>query len=152
MSEELLKALETFNWKTEDKGRLWRIHYDPDNNGFITQICDETQGTSTDPYIEVKFEMARSFIEGKKYQREYHVIDNKLQFKVNEHNVFKATDTRVNQITLADDIEAGVYFVTVRGEPDLVIDTIEVTADNTDAESKRIIEYLENNDVYKDSE
>jgi len=152
MSEELLKALETFDWKPKDNSRPWRIHYDPDNNGFITQICDETQSTSTDPYIEVKFEMARTFIEGKKYQREYHVIDNKLQFKVNEHNVFKATDTRVNQITLADDIESGVYFVTVRGEPDLVIDTIEVTADNTDAESKRIIEYLENNDVYKDSE
>jgi hypothetical protein len=152
MSEELLSALGNFRWDTDDSIHVWRIYYDPASNGTITHICPENQTGYTDPYIEVTRELATSFIDSNKYQREYQVINEKLELKITEHNVHKASDARVNQITLADDIESGVYFVTVRGEPDLVIDTIEVTADNTDAESKRIIEYLENNDVYKDSE
>jgi hypothetical protein len=70
--------------------------------------------------------------------------------KTFENNIFEASDNRLGAITKDDTIEPGVYFITVKGDPDLVIDTLEVTADNLDAESKRIKEYLENNDCYKD--
>ena len=152
MSEELERALSTFDWHKRDKGALWRIHYDPSLNGSITEIVQETFSDSKHPYIEISETEAIKFIKGHKYQREYHVVNGKLEFIVNEHNIHKASDARVGMLNTDDPIDIGVYFVTVQGEPDLVIDTIEVNQDNLDAESKRIKEYLESNDVYKDSE
>ena len=152
MSEELEKALSEFDWNKRDKGNKWRIHYDPSLNGSITQIVQETFSDSKQPYIQVNEELATQFIKGTKYQREYRVVNGKLEFTVNEHNIHKASDARVGMLNADDPIDVGVYFVTVQGEPDLVIDTIEVNQDNLDAESKRIKEYLESNDVYKDSE
>ena len=152
MSDELLKALESFEWNDTKGSGQWRIHYDPKDNGSITVICDESQSTSTDPYIEVKKEMALSFIEGTKYTREYHVVNNKLELKTLTHNVYKASDARVGQLDNDSEVTLGVYFVTVKGEPDLVIDTIDVNEENQEVETQRIKEYLENNDVYKDSE
>ena len=152
MSEELEKALSEFDWGKRDKGTLWRIHYDPSLNGSITEIVQETFSDSKHPYIEVTEAQATEFIKGNKYQREYHVVNGKLEFKVNEHNIHKATDARIGLLSTDDPIGWGVYFVTVRGEPDLVIDTVEVNEDNIHVESKRIKEYLESNDVYKDSE
>tara|TARA_S200002703_G_scaffold113497_1_gene99021 strand:+ start:2792 stop:3250 length:459 start_codon:yes stop_codon:yes gene_type:complete len=152
MSDELLEAIKGFNFDEVKASKAWRIHYDPANNGSITQICDEKSSTSEYPYIEVKPTVGHQFIEGKKYQREYHVVNEKLEFRVNEHNIYKASDARVGQVTQADDIVSGVYFVTVRGEPDLVIDTMDINSENFEAEKQRLTEYLENNDVYKDSE
>lgn len=152
MSEQLEKALANFDWNTGGKEAVWRIHYNPSLNGFITEIVQENFSESKHPYIEVTEAQATEFIKSQKYQREYHVVNGKLEFKVNEHNIHKASDARIGLLTIDDVIDPGVYFVTVQGEPDLVIDTIEVNSDNLDAESKRIKEYLKNNDVYKDSE
>jgi len=152
MSDELLEAIKGFNWDDSKPSKAWRIHYDPANNGSITQIGAEASTTSSDPYIEVQPNVGKLFIEGKKYTREYHVINEKLELKLNEHNIYKASDARVGQVTHTDDIVSGVYFVTVRGEPDLVIDTMEITSENFESEKQRLTEYLENNDVYKDSE
>ena len=52
MSEELLKAVEDFKFEDANSDPMWRIHYDPNNNGFITQITIASASTSTDPYIE----------------------------------------------------------------------------------------------------
>ena len=152
MSEELEKALSEFDWSERYPDAKWRIHYDPSLNGSITEIVQETFSDSKHPYIELTQEQATEFIKGQKYQREYHVVNNVLTFKVNEHNIYKASEARIGLLTQDSEIQKGVYFVTVRGEPDLVIDTIEVNEDNLNAESKRIKGYLESNDVYKDSE
>lgn len=152
MSEELEKALTEFDWTERYPDDVWRIHYDPSLNGSITEIVQATFSKSEDPYIEVSEAQATAFIKGHKYQREYHVVNGKLEFKVTEHNIHKATDARIGLLSTDDPIGWGVYFVTVRGEPDLVIDTVEVNEDNIHVESKRIKEYLESNDVYKDSE
>tara|TARA_S200002703_G_scaffold61943_1_gene53832 strand:- start:404 stop:859 length:456 start_codon:yes stop_codon:yes gene_type:complete len=151
MSEELKTALQGFDW-TLDPPSNWRIHYDPAANGNIVEIVNEKFSTSELPYIEITENLATQFIDGTKYTREYKVTNAKLEFNINEHNVYKASDARVGQVTLDDEITPGVYFATVRGEPDLVIDTIEVDADNIEAETQRIMEYLKNNDIYKDSE
>jgi hypothetical protein len=151
MSEELKNALLEFDW-TLDAPSKWRIHYDPAANGNIVEIVNEKFSTSDLPYIEITENLATQFIAGTKYRREYKVINEKLEFNITEHNVYKASDARVGQLTMDDEITPGVYFATVRGEPDLVIDTIEVTADNIEAETQRIMEYLENNDIFKDSE
>ena len=55
------------------------------------------------------------------------------------------------KITSVDQIDEGTYFITVKGDPDLVIDTIVVNLSNKDIETQRIEEYLENNDCYKDA-
>jgi len=151
MSEELKTALSEFDW-TLDKPGNWRIHYDPAEDGTIVEIVNEKYSVSELPYIDISENLAVQFIKGSKYRREYRVVNGKLEFNITEHNVYKASDARVGQVTLDDEITPGVYFATVRGEPDLVIDTMEVNADNIEAETKRIKEYLENNDIYKDSE
>jgi hypothetical protein len=47
-------------------------------------------------------------------------------------------------------IGVGTYFVTVQGDPDLIIDTVLITEQNKDVEIAKLKEYLQNNDVYKD--
>ena len=152
MSEELEKALADFDWAESAPESKWRIHYDPNQNGYITDIVKESFSKSENPFIEVTEQLAVDFINGDKYSREYHVVNDVLTFKVSEHNTYKASDVRVGQLTKDSEIDTGVYFVTVRGEPDLVIDTIDVNEENLDLQSQTIKEYLENNDVYKDSE
>jgi len=150
MSEELLDALKGFDWKTNPDNAKWKVHYDPKANGEITSIGKDGTTESQDPFILVDSNIGKEFIEGKRYNRSYHVVHETLTMKTMQVNVFEASDNRLGSITKDDAIEPGVYFITVKGDPDLVIDTIEVTADNLDAESKRIKEYLENNDCYKD--
>ena len=152
MSEELQKALSEFDWTESTPDNKWRIHYDTSQNGSITDVVKEVFSTSDNPFIEVTEKIATDFIKGNKYLREYHIVNNVLTFKINEHNMYKASDARIGQLTKDSEIEIGVYFVTVQGEPDLIINTVEVNQDNLDVESKRIKEYLESNDVYKDSE
>jgi hypothetical protein len=129
---------------------MWRIHYDPNNNGFITQITIASASTSTDPYIEVDEMTGKNFVAGRLYQREYHVIDGKLERRKMILDVFEASDKKVNQISIDDEITPGTYFITVKGDADLIIDTIAVTQDNLQSETERIKEYLENNDCFKD--
>ena len=129
---------------------MWRIHYDPNNNGFITQITIASASTSTDPYIEVDEMTGKNFVAGRLYQREYHVIDGKLERRKMILDVFEASDKKVNQISMDDEITPGTYFITVKGDADLIIDTIAVTQDNLQSETERIKEYLENNDCFKD--
>ena len=150
MSEELLNAIEAFHWKKTPEDKQWKIHYNPKANGAITSIGQDGTTDSTDPFILVDSRIGKDFIEGKKYSRSYHVVHDTLTMKTFETNIFEASDNRLGAITKEDTIEPGVYFITVKGDPDLVIDTLEVTADNLAAESKRIKEYLENNDCYKD--
>ena len=150
MSEELLKAVNEFKWSEEADTDIWRIHYDPNNNGFITQITIASASTSTDPYIEVDEMTGKNFVAGRLYQREYHVIEGKLERRKMILDVFEASDKKVNQISIDDEITPGTYFITVKGDADLIIDTIAVTQDNLQSESERIKEYLENNDCFKD--
>lgn len=150
MSEELLKAVEDFKFEDANSDPMWRIHYDPNNNGFITQITIASASTSTDPYIEVDEMTGKNFVAGRLYQREYHVIEGKLERRKMILDVFEASDKKVNQISIDDEITPGTYFITVKGDADLIIDTIAVTQDNLQSESERIKEYLENNDCFKD--
>ena len=150
MSEELLKAIEDFKFEDPNPDPVWRIHYDPNNNGFITQITIASASTSTDPYIEVDEMTGKNFVAGRLYQREYHVIDGKLERRKMILDVFEASDKKVNQISIDDEITPGTYFITVKGDADLIIDTIAVTQDNLQSETERIKEYLENNDCFKD--
>ena len=150
MSEELLKAIEDFKFEDINLDPMWRIHYDPNNNGFITQITIASASTSTDPYIEVDEMTGKNFVAGRLYQREYHVIDGKLERRKMILDVFEASDKKVNQISIDDEITTGTYFITVKGDADLIIDTIAVTQDNLQSETERIKEYLENNDCFKD--
>ena len=150
MSEELLKAIEDFKFEDTNLDPMWRIHYDPNNNGFITQITIARASTSTDPYIEVDEMTGKNFVAGRLYQREYHVIDGKLERRKMILDVFEASDKKVNQISIDDEITPGTYFITVKGDADLIIDTIAVTQDNLQSETERIKEYLENNDCFKD--
>ena len=150
MSEELLKAIEDFKFEDPNPDPVWRIHYDPNNNGFITQITIASASTSTDPYIEVDEMTGKNFVAGRLYQREYHVIDGKLERRKMILDVFEASDKKVNQISMDDEITPGTYFITVKGDADLIIDTIAVTQDNLQSETERIKEYLENNDCFKD--
>ena len=150
MSEELLKAIEDFQFEDANPDPVWRIHYDPNNNGFITQITIASASTSTDPYIEVDEMTGKNFVAGRLYQREYHVIDGKLERRKMILEVFEASDKKVNQISIDDEITPGTYFITVKGDADLIIDTIAVTQDNLQSETERIKEYLENNDCFKD--
>ena len=150
MSEELLKAIEDFKFEDANPDPMWRIHYDPNNNGFITQITIASASTSTDPYIEVDEMTGKNFVAGRLYQREYHVIDGKLERRKMILDVFEASDKKVNQISIDDEITPGTYFITVKGDADLIIDTIAVTQDNLQSETERIKEYLENNDCFKD--
>lgn len=150
MSEELLKAVEDFKFEDANSDPMWRIHYDPNNNGFITQITIASASTSTDPYIEVDEMTGKNFVAGRLYQREYHVIDGKLERRKMILDVFEASDKKVNQISIDDEITPGTYFITVKGDADLIIDTIAVTQDNLQSETERIKEYLENNDCFKD--
>ncbi len=150
MSEELLKAIEDFKFEDTNLDPMWRIHYDPNNNGFITQITIASASTSTDPYIEVDEMTGKNFVAGRLYQREYHVIEGKLERRKMILDVFEASDKKVNQISIDDEITPGTYFITVKGDADLIIDTIAVTQDNLQSESERIKEYLENNDCFKD--
>ena len=150
MSEELLKAMEVFDWTEKDDGLLWRIHYDPHYNGKIVQIAKENQSTSDFPYIEVDALLGTEFVTGKRYQRDYHVVNDKLELMQMEHNVHAASDKRIDQLVASDNIDPGTYFITVKGDPDLVIDTVLVTEENIETESQKIQEYLQHNDVYKD--
>ena len=150
MCEELLKAIEDFKFEDANLDPMWRIHYDPNNNGFITQITIASASTSTDPYIEVDEMTGKNFVAGRLYQREYHVIDGKLERRKMILDVFEASDKKVNQISIDDEITPGTYFITVKGDADLIIDTIAVTQDNLQSETERIKEYLENNDCFKD--
>ena len=150
MSEELLKAVEDFKFEDANSDPMWRIHYDPNNNGFITQITIASASTSTDPYIEVDEMTGKNFVAGRLYQREYHVIEGKLERRKMILDVFEASDKKGNQISIDDEITPGTYFITVKGDADLIIDTIAVTQDNLQSESERIKEYLENNDCFKD--
>ena len=150
MSEELLKAIEDFKFEDANPDPVWRIHYDPNNNGFITQITIASASTSTNPYIEVDEMTGKNFVAGRLYQREYHVIDGKLERRKMILDVFEASDKKVNQISIDDEITPGTYFITVKGDADLIIDTIAVTQDNLQSETERIKEYLENNDCFKD--
>mgnify|MGYP001441824205 FL=1 len=150
MSEELFKAMEDFDWSIKPDTMPWRIHYDPANNGRITQIGRQDHTNSQDPYIEVDAHIGQQFIAGQRYQREYHVLDGKLDKVKIVFDVNEAGDKQVNQVSSEDEITAGTYFITVKGDPDLIIDTISVTAENLEAESGRIKEYLENNDCFKD--
>ena len=150
MSEELLKAIEDFKFEDTNLDPVWRIHYDPNNNGFITQITIASASTSTDPDIEVDEMTGKNFVAGRLYQREYHVIDGKLERRKMILDVFEASDKKVNQISIDDEITPGTYFITVKGDADLIIDTIAVTQDNLQSETERIKEYLENNDCFKD--
>ena len=150
MSEELLKAVEGFQWEDKPTTNIWRIHYDPDSNGSIVQIAQAEQSNSQMPYIEVNEQIATEFISGKRYQREYRVQDNTLKMQYFEHNIHEASDKRINRLSIDSPIDVGTYFVTVQGDPDLIIDTVLITEENKDVETTKLKEYLENNDVYKD--
>mgnify|MGYP001254287503 FL=1 len=150
MSEELLKAVEGFQWEDKPTTNIWRIHYDPDSNGSIVQIAQAEQSNSQMPYIEVNEQIATEFISGKRYQREYRVQDNTLKMQYFEHNIHEASDKRINRLSIDSPIGVGTYFVTVQGDPDLIIDTVLITDQNKDVEIAKLKEYLQNNDVYKD--
>ena len=150
MSEELLKAVEGFQWEDKPTTNIWRIHYDPDSNGSIVQIAQAEQSNSQMPYIEVNEQIATEFISGKRYQREYRVQDKTLKMQYFEHNIHEASDKRINRLSIDSPIGVGTYFVTVQGDPDLIIDTVLITEENKDVETTKLKEYLENNDVYKD--
>ena len=149
MSEELLNALRDFNWTTVSPGK-YAIHYDPKRNGSITQIGAKGQTKSLDPFIIVSEKVGLEFLTGQRYRRSYHVVNEKLEMKTIQYAIYEASDKRLNAITDIADIEVGTYFITVKGDPDLIMDTIEVTSENIIAETQRIKEYLENSDCYKD--
>jgi hypothetical protein len=149
MSEELLNALRDFNWTTVSPGE-YAIHYDPKRNGSITQIGAKGQTKSLDPFIIVSEKVGLEFLTGQRYRRSYHVVNEKLEMKTIQYAIHEASDKRLNAITDIADIEVGTYFITVKGDPDLIMDTVEVTSENIIAETQRIKEYLENSDCYKD--
>ena len=78
------------------------------------------------------------------------IVDGVLKLKSIDKNIYEASDKRLNQISEETEITPGVYFITVKGDADLVIDTISINEQNLEAETQRIKEYLENNDCYKD--
>ena len=78
------------------------------------------------------------------------MVDGKLEKVLVVLDVNEAGDKKVNQVSIEDEIIPGTYFITVKGDPDLIIDTISVTSENLASESERIKEYLENNDCFKD--
>ena len=78
------------------------------------------------------------------------MVDGKLEKVLVVLDVNEAGDKKVNQVSIEDEIVPGTYFITVKGDPDLIIDTISVTSENLASESERIKEYLENNDCFKD--
>jgi hypothetical protein len=149
MSEELLKALGDFDWTTVSPDE-YTIHYDLKRDGAITQIGAKGQTKSSDPFITVSQKIGLEFLTGQRYRRTYHVVNKKLEMKTIQDAIYEASDKRLNAITDIADIDVGTYFITVKGDPDLIIDTIEVTSENITTESQRIKEYLENNDCYKD--
>ena len=149
MTKKLLNAIEKFDW-SDNKPEKYRIHFDPKRNGFITQIGADGQTYSEDPYIEVDAKTGLDFLEHRRYKRSYHVVDKSLKLKTIDKSIYAASDNRLNQITDVDQVEVGTYFITVKGDPDLIMDTVEVTSKNIVAETQRIKEYLENNDCYKD--
>jgi hypothetical protein len=114
------------------------------------QIARADQSNSEMPYIEVTEQIATEFISGKRYQREYRVQDNTLKMQYFEHNIHEASDKRIDRLTMDSPIGVGTYFVTVQGDPDLIIDTVLITEQNKDVEIAKLKEYLQNNDVYKD--
>ena len=150
MSEQLEKALANFDWNTGGKEAVWRIHYNPSLNGFITEIVQENFSESKHPYIKVTEAQATEFIKSQKYQREYHVKDGVIELKAVDMTWHEVSDKKVNQLGISDDVTPGTYFITVKGDPDLIIDTVLVTSDNLESEAERIKEYLVNNDVFKD--
>ena len=149
MSKELLEALGNFEW-SDAESKKWHLHYDPASNGSITSVGGEGQTESSDPFIEVDEVVGKEFIEGKRYLRSYHVVNGVLELKSIDKNIYEASDKRLNQISEETEITPGVYFITVKGDADLVIDTISINEQNLEAETQRIKEYLENNDCYKD--
>jgi|TARA_Y100000310_G_scaffold329832_1_gene400385 hypothetical protein len=149
MSEELLKAISNFDWNTQLLSKF-KIHYNPTANGSITEIGADGQTNSGDPYIEVDAKIGLEFISGKRYKRSYHIVDGILEMRNVESAIFKASDNRLDQITDESQIDVGTYFITVKGDSNLVIDTVEVVSSNKDTQVQRIKEYLENNDCYKD--
>ena len=149
MSEELLKAIEEFDYE-ETGASTWKIHYNPEDNGSISQIGPAGQTTSKLPFIIVDENIATDFIKGKRYQREYHVKDGVIELKAVDMTWHEVSDKKVNQLGISDDVTPGTYFITVKGDPDLIIDTVLVTSDNLESEAERIKEYLVNNDVFKD--
>ena len=104
MSEELLKAIGDFDWSIKPDTLPWRIHYNPADNGRITQIGRQDHTNSIDPYIEVDAHIGQQFIAGQRYQREYHVVHNKLELMQMEHNVHAASDKRIDQLVASDNI------------------------------------------------
>ena len=101
-------------------------------------------------FIIVDENIATDFIKGKRYQREYHVKDGVIELKAVDMTWHEVSDKKVNQLGISDDVTPGTYFITVKGDPDLIIDTVLVTSDNLESEAERIKEYLVNNDVFKD--
>ena len=148
MSEELFKAISELNWKKKKDEKVWKLHYD--EKGRITEIGAYDQTISSDPFIEVNEVVGTEFISGARYKRQFYIKDGRLERRPIEPYGFDISDTSLTKITSADQVDEGTYFITVKGDPDLVIDTIVVNLSNKDTETKRIEEYIENNDCYKD--
>ena len=148
MSEELLKAIEEFSWDEKPQQKVWRLHYD--ERGRITDVGSEDQVDSDYPYIEVDEVIGQEFISGARYKRQFFIQNGKLERRPVQPYGFEVSDTSLTKISSVDQIDEGTYFITVKGDPDLVIDTIVVNLSNKDIETKRIEEYLENNDCYID--
>jgi hypothetical protein len=149
MSEDLLNSVEKMDW-SEPSENTWKIHYDPNKNGEIRQVGVAGQTNSELPFIIIEEHIAKEFVSGKRYQREFHVKDGALEVKPVDMTVHEVSNKKVGQVLVGDEIIPGTYFITVKGDPDLVIDTISVTTANLDSESQRIKEYLQHNDCYKD--
>ena len=94
--------------------------------------------------------IGQEFISGARYKRQFFIQNGKLERRPVQPYGFEVSDTSLTKISSVDQIDEGTYFITVKGDPDLVIDTIVVNLSNKDIETKRIEEYLENNDCYKD--
>ena len=144
MSEELLKAIEEFSWDEKPQQKVWRLHYD--ERGRITDVGSEGQVDSDYPYIEVDEVIGQEFISGARYKRQFFIQNGKLERRPVQPYGFEVSDTSLTKISSVDQIDEGTYFITVKGDPDLVIDTIVVNLSNQDIETKRIEESLDNND------
>jgi hypothetical protein len=149
MSEELLKAIEEFSWDQKPQQKVWRLHHD--ERGRITDVGAEDQVDSSNPYIEVNEVIGKEFVSGARYKRQFYIQDGKLERRPVQPYGSEVSDTSLTKITSVDQVDEGTYFITVKGDPDLVIDTIVVNLSNKDIETQRIEEYLENNDCYKDA-
>ena len=150
MSEELFKAIEEFDWSDTQKATKYKIHYNPDKNGVITQIGADGHTNSDDPHIEVDSIVGEEFIAGKRYNRHFHVKDKKLERRPIQASESIVSDSVLQKVTNVDQVDVGTYFITVKGDPDLVIDTVVVDLSNKEIQLEKIKEYLENNDCYKD--